>query len=210
MSASTKAGLSRDIIAGAALDITDDGGLDGLSMRKLGNQLGVEAMSLYHYVANKDDLLDAVLDRLYAEIELPVDVPDEQWETAIRLGLQSFHDVLVSHEAALSLFSGRPAKSKDAFAVLMWAHNRFLLVGLDAVRAQQALYFAVSFVMGHVASELGTMALIRNEAGFDSDNVDDPEVAEFIRQTQHLTGADMFSAGLDAVVAGLRSAYNLP
>lgn len=206
----TKSGLSREVIARAALALTDEGGLDQLSMRKLGGQLGVEAMSLYHYVDNKDDLLDAVLDGLYSEIELPVDVPAEDWETAIRIGLRSFHKVLVGHRAALELFSARPAKSKEALDVLLWSYNRFTSVGLDLAQAQHALHFAVSFVMGHVAFELGTLALIRDGKGLDPDEVDDPVAAEFIRQSRQITGDDMFASGLNAVVAGLRSTYRLP
>jgi AcrR family transcriptional regulator len=210
MSANTRPGLSREVIARAALDLTDDGGLAELSMRKLGNQLGVEAMSLYHYVANKDDLLDAVLDSLYAEIELPFDVPEDDWETAIRRGLGAFYDVLVRHQAALALFSGRPARSTEAFHVLMWAHNRFVLVGLDTEQAQLALHFAVAFVMGHAASELGTLALLREGVGVDPDELADPLAAQFVRQTRYINSRDQFDAGLEAVVAGLRSLYDLP
>ena len=206
----TRAGLSRDLIAEAALALTDEGGLEELSMRKLGNQLGVEAMSLYHYVANKDDLLDAMLDRLYAEIDLPRHVPDDDWEAAIRDGLRAFHEVLVRHQAALPLFAGRPAVSAEAFDVLMWARNRFLLVGLGVEQAQHALHFAVSFVMGHTANELGTMSLLRDGAIVDPDDLPDQAAADFIRQTRHITQHEQFEAGLDAVVAGLRSAYQLP
>lgn len=210
MTATTRPGLSRDVIARAALVLTDDGGLDELSMRKLGTQLGVEAMSLYHYVKNKDDLLDAVLDGLYAEIDLPRDVPEHEWEPAVRGGLRSFHDVLIQHQAALELFSRRPAKSPQALDVLLWSYTRFTAVGLDVVQAQTALHFAVSFVIGHVAFELGTLALIRDGQGLDPDDVDDPVAAEFIRESRNITSDDMFEAGLDAVVAGLRAVYQLP
>ena len=179
-------------------------------MRKLGHQLGIEAMLLYHYVTNKDDLLDAILDCLYAEIELPLDVPDDDWETAVRRGLRSFHGVLVGHKAALQLFSGRPAKSPEAFNVRLWWYNRFIAVGLDERQARLALDFGVSFVMGHVASEMGTLALIRDGEVFDPDEMDDPAAAEFIRQTCDISSEEMFEAGVEAVVAGLRSAYKLP
>jgi AcrR family transcriptional regulator len=206
----TRTGLSRDVVASEALALTDRGGLGELSMRKLGQQLGVEAMSLYHYVANKDDLLDAILDQLYAEIELPRDVPDDDWEQAIRRGLRAFHDVLVRHQAALPLFAGRPARSAEALEVLMWAHNRFVLVGLAPEQAHHAVHFAVAFVMGHAATELGTMALLKSGADVDPGDIADPVAAEFVRQTRTVSRDDQFEAGLESVVAGLRTAYDLP
>lgn len=207
-----RGGLSRDVIARTALALTDEEGLGGLSMRKLGNQLGVEAMSLYHYVANKDDLLDAMLDCLYAEIELPRDVPDDDWEQAIRRGLSAFHQVLVRHPAALSLFAGRPARSARALEVLMWAHSRFVLVGLEPVVAHHALHFAVSFVMGHSATELGTMALLRSGELPEIDPADlaDADTADFVHVMQGIDRDQQFEAGLDAVVSGLRTAFKLP
>jgi len=167
-------------------------------------------MSLYHYVDNKDDLLDAMLDSLYAEIELPVDVPDEDWESAIRRGLHSFHDVLVRHPAALELFASRPGKSEHSLRILLWCYGRFQSVGLDVAQSVKALHFGVSFVMGHVASELGAMASIAAGDGIDLEAIEDRALAELITQRRTVTSGQMFNAGLEAVVAGLRAAFELP
>ncbi len=198
------------MIARTALALTDKEGLAGLSMRKLGGLLGVEAMSLYHYVTNKDDLLDAVLDCLFEEIELPRHIPDDDWELATRGGLRSFRSVLVRHRAALELFASRPGKSAAAFDVLSWSHSRFQLVGLDVAKSCQAFHFAVSFVMGHVATEMGTMALLRDGKGVDPEMVDDPAVRALMIEHRTISSDVMFESGLDAVVAGLRALYQLP
>lgn len=205
-----RAALSRELIARTALALTDEAGLAGLSMRKLGNELGVEAMSLYHYVDNKDDLLDAVLDTLFGEVELPLDVPDDNWELAVRRGFRSFHEVLVRHPAAVELFASRPAKSEQALRVLLWSFGRFQAVGLDGSRSAKAFHVAVSFVMGHVAFELGAMALIRAGGGTDIDQVDDPELRRLIQGQRDVDSNDLFEAGLDVVVEGLRAAFELP
>lgn len=211
MAVTEREALNRVRIARAALELTDEVGLPGLSMRKLGAALGVEAMSLYHHVANKDDLLDAVLEQLYLDIELPTHLPDDDWETAVRLGLKAFLDVLIGHPAALELFSMRPAPSTEAFDVLFWAFTRFQNVGLGLVEANHALHFAVSFVMGFAAAETGSMALMRSgKGGIDPADIDDPEVAASVREMQRVTGDEMFQSGLDAVVAGLRASYDLP
>ena len=67
--------LSRERVLRAAIALADQGGLESLSMRKLGQELGVEAMSLYHHVANKDDLLDGIVDAVTSEIEVPSSEP---------------------------------------------------------------------------------------------------------------------------------------
>jgi AcrR family transcriptional regulator len=68
--------LSRDRVIAAGVALADESGIAALSMRKLGERLGVEAMSLYKHVGNKDDLLDGMVDGVFAELELPSDQPD--------------------------------------------------------------------------------------------------------------------------------------
>ena len=63
--------LSRERVLTAAIGLADDGGIESLTMRKLARALGVEAMSLYNHVANKGDLVDAIVDRVISEIDLP-------------------------------------------------------------------------------------------------------------------------------------------
>jgi AcrR family transcriptional regulator len=199
--------LSRNRIATAALELIDREGLTGLSMRKLGGALGVEAMSLYHYVRNKDDLLDAVVDLLYLEIELPR-VDEHDWEAAIRQGLRSFRSILLRHPAALELFATRPARSPASFSVLFWAHGRFRSVGLDLADAHAALHFAVSFAMGHVWTVSGTLSELRTAVPVDFELTADE--AEFAAHGATVSPDELFERGLDSVVAGLRARFALP
>ncbi|MEM7272649.1 MAG: TetR/AcrR family transcriptional regulator C-terminal domain-containing protein [Actinomycetota bacterium] len=199
--------LTRELIAETALRLTDEDGLSGLSMRKLGAELGVEAMSLYHYVSNKDDLLDAVLDRLYAEIELPRDIPDDDWERATREGLASFNQVLLRHQAALELFATRSASTPASHEVLYWSYRRFEVVGLTPEESVLALRSAVSFVMGHAVSEFGVLG--RGEQ-FDLSTIADPEVQTFLTVGREVDGTRSFEWGIDLVVAGLRAVFDLP
>src|SRR5919106_6884880 len=74
--------LTRETVLQAALRLADDSGIESLSMRKLARELGVEAMSLYNHVTNKDDLLDGMVDLVFGEIGLPE--PEEDWKTAMR------------------------------------------------------------------------------------------------------------------------------
>ncbi|MGH1493642.1 MAG: TetR/AcrR family transcriptional regulator [Acidimicrobiales bacterium] len=199
--------LSRELIAETALRLTDEVGLAGLSMRRLGAELGVEAMSLYHYVSNKEDLLDAVLERLYSEIDLPLDVPDDKWEVALRGGLSAFNDVLLAHPGAVQLFTTRPATSTAAIKVLHWAYQRFELRGLTPAQAAAAFRFSVAYVMGRASMELGSSPEVPTDESLQMAGVADPAHRAFLLEHGKLSAAELFDTGLDLVVAGLRTTY---
>ena len=93
--------LSRERVLRAAIELADERGIDALSMRRLGQRLGVEAMSLYNHVANKEDLLGGMLDLVVQAIEVPP--RDAHWKAAIRHTAMSFHEVLRRHPWAASL-----------------------------------------------------------------------------------------------------------
>ena len=97
--------LSRDRVVAAALALADDGGVEALSMRKLADDLGVKAMSLYNHVANKEDLLDAIVDAAMAEI---ADPPAEaQWSRQVREIAISAHETLLRHHWVVGLGARR-------------------------------------------------------------------------------------------------------
>lgn len=87
--------LSRERVLHTALRLADEGGLEAISMRKLAQELGVQAMSLYNHVANKEDILDGIVDMAIAEIEVPDLTTD--WKTAMRKRAISAHEVLLRH-----------------------------------------------------------------------------------------------------------------
>ena len=97
--------LSRDRVLRAAVALADDGGIESLSMRKLGGELGFEAMSLYNHVANKDDLLNGMIDAVFSEIDLPSGEGD--WITAMRDRSISAREVLSRHPWATALMDSR-------------------------------------------------------------------------------------------------------
>src|SRR3990170_5794860 len=90
-----RAGLSREQVLSAAVLYADREGLGSLSMQRLGEELGVEAMSLYTYVSGKGDLLDGMVDAVFAEIELPG--PRTRWRNAVRRRTVSAREVLRRH-----------------------------------------------------------------------------------------------------------------
>ena len=86
--------LSRELVLQTAIRLADQGGLESLSMRKLGQELGVEAMALYYHFANKDEIVDGIVDLVFGEIELPVAGAD--WKAAMRRRAISLRDVLAA------------------------------------------------------------------------------------------------------------------
>ncbi|WP_009634270.1 TetR/AcrR family transcriptional regulator C-terminal domain-containing protein [Synechocystis sp. PCC 7509] len=97
--------LSRERVLDAALYLADEGGIEALSMRKLAEELGVKAMSLYNHVANKDDVLDGIVDLAIAEIDLPNLEID--WKLAMRRRANSAHEMLLRHPWSTMLIVSR-------------------------------------------------------------------------------------------------------
>jgi len=114
MSTKARLPLSRDRILQAALELADEHGVESLSMRKLGQALGFEAMSLYNHVANKDDVLNGLLDLVLDETEPPA--PEDEWDVAVRRSAISVHDALRRHPWAAPLLMSeahiRPARMR--------------------------------------------------------------------------------------------------
>jgi len=100
--------LTRERVLRAAIVLADQVGIELLSMRKIGQELGVEAMSLYNHVANKDDLLDGMLDVLVSEIEVPA---GGDWRTAMRGSILSARALMLRHPWAPRLIASRPRSS---------------------------------------------------------------------------------------------------
>ena len=103
--ATARTPLTREAVLRAAVSIADAQGLDALSMRALGAALGVQAMSLYKHVANKDAILDAIVDVVVGEIELPSRA--DPWKLGMRRRALSAHAVLLRHPWACGLMMSR-------------------------------------------------------------------------------------------------------
>ncbi|MEU4171452.1 TetR/AcrR family transcriptional regulator [Streptomyces sp. NPDC026665] len=116
----TRETLTRQRVLHAAVELANAGGLETLSMRKLGEAVGVEAMSLYNHVANKEDLLDGMIDLVFGEVELPT--PGDDWQQAMRQRAISMRHVLSRHRWAIGLMESRstpgPATLRHHDAVL--------------------------------------------------------------------------------------------
>jgi AcrR family transcriptional regulator len=142
--------LNRDRVLQAALALADAGGFDGLSMRKLAGQLGVVPMALYKHVADKDELLDGMVDLVFAEVEVP---GDRDWKTAMRVRARSMRDVLRRHPWAIGRMetgTPGPANLRHHDAVLACLHRG---AGFPFRTAVHAYSLMDSYIYGFVLQD---------------------------------------------------------
>lgn len=143
--------LTRDRVLRAAVKLADKGGLASLSMRRLGGALGVEAMSLYKHVTDKDDILDGVVDAVFGEIGLPA--ADADWRTAMRERAISARQVLLHHPWAIGLLDSRrnagPATIRHHDAVI----GSLRRSGFSIEMAAHAFSLLDSYIYGFALQE---------------------------------------------------------
>jgi AcrR family transcriptional regulator len=164
-----RAPLSRERAVEVAMALADAGGLEQLTMRSLAKALGVEAMSLYHHAANKDDILDGMVDRIFGEIELPALAAE--WKEAMRRRAHSARAVLLRHPWALQLMESRAvpgaANLKHHDAVIGCLRNSGFSVELTA----HAYSVLDAYVYGFVHTELQLPFDTGEEAKEVADNI---------------------------------------
>jgi AcrR family transcriptional regulator len=212
--------LSRQRILRAAVRLADEGGIESLTMRKLARKLGVEAMSLYNHVANKDDLVDGMVDLVVGEIELP---EAGEWDAAIREAAISAHEIFMRHPWACSLVMV-PGRSRTFLTprlrYMEWLLGRFRDAGFSPELTYHAYHTVDSHILGFTLWELGHAAGARQLA--DGENLADVAAAWIPRlreggfahlaehAEQHLRGAvegpSEFEFGLDLILDGLKRA----
>jgi AcrR family transcriptional regulator len=142
--------LSRERVLGTAVKLADSSGIAGLTMRKLGEALGVEAMSLYNHVAHKADLLDGMVDLVFGEIDLPTDAG---WRTAMRVRAVSARQVLARHRWAIGLMESRTSPGPATLR----HHDRVLGIlrgaGFTVALAAHAFSLLDSYIYGFALQE---------------------------------------------------------
>ena len=144
--------LNRERVLTAALALADEEGIESLTMRRLGQALGVEAMSLYNHVANKEDLLDGIIDMVFAEIELPA--AGAEWKSAMGDRARSLRAALVRHRWAIGLMDSRtspgPATLRHHDAVIGCSRK----AGFSIEMSAHAFSLIDSYVYGFVLQEV--------------------------------------------------------
>lgn len=202
--------LSRDAVVDAALRLVDTQGFDALTMRSLAGELGVVAMALYRHVTDKRDLVDAVLDRAMARVELPG--ADSPWRDGMVVLARSVRSTLLDHPGMVAPLLAEPRIGFNALTV----RERSIAVlrgnGFRGDVAERATSLVLTYAIGFVALEVP-----RRRAGYAPDGSAEPHLqaafdlpVELFPNTVELgTRAGMFVSdkqfefGLDRIIAGL-------
>ena len=201
--------LSKDRVLRVAIALADEGGIGSLSMRKLGQQLGVEAMSLYNHVANKDAILDGMVDVVVAEIDLPAEGAD--WKTAMRRRAISAHAILVRHPWASSLIVSRVNVGPAMLRYVDSTLGALREAGFSYALVDRAWNAMDSYIYGFTLQELNFPFQPEEYADVAADyrpqiSADDypylAELTELVMGDQHDGVAD-FEFGLDLILDGL-------
>ena len=161
---SVRGSLSRERIAEAALAMIDRYGVDGLALRKLAQALGCEAMSLYHHVQDKDDLLDAVMDRLLSEWELaPLDSAEPR--RLMRQAADSYRAIAQRHPRAFALLTSRRFNTPYALQVLEHMLGILARAGLPAAECARGFRIIGGFLNGLLLAEAAVQGVGRAASG---------------------------------------------
>lgn len=218
-------GLTRERVLDAAITLADTHGIDGLTMRRLGEALGVQAMALYNHVEHKDDLLDAMVDRVAESIVLPPDVPAAQaaghWAEHARRRALAAHAVLIGHPWVAPLWASRlalgPARMRSMDAALANLRRAGFPPGL----LDQAYHTIENHILGHAMQaqafplEPEQMQEVGEAFLRTFPSAEYPELAAHIRHHLEPTtdageGDDGFAFGLELILDGLERLRSAP
>ena len=201
--------LSRDRILRTAVALADEHTIEALTMRRLAQALGVEAMSLYYHVARKDQLLDGMLDLVFAEMELPTESAD--WRPGIRACALSAHHTLLRHPWACGLITGTanpsPARLRWMNAVL--GHLR--RAGFSAEATHHAYHALDSHIVGFTLWVLPYLAIQRERPDFARQVIEQLPLADLPHLAEHIDfhladrpgDTSEFDFGLELILDGL-------
>jgi len=202
-----RAPLSRERVLRAAVALADQSGIESLTMRQLGQKLGVEAMSLYNHVANKDDILDGIVDLVLGDIDVPA--TGTKWKTAMRHRAISAHEVLLAHPWAAVLIMSRynigPGMTRYLDATL----GRLREGGFSIEGALDAWNTLDSHLYGFTLQELNLPFEVEEAQQVSADVLTQlpadefPHVAEVITEIMHSGRTENFEFGLDLILDGL-------
>ncbi len=145
--------LSRERIIDAALVLIDSEGLDAFTMPRLAQDLGVGTMSLYRHVTAKEDLLEAVVERLVSGVVVPAGAPDD-WEHRVVGYLRSLREQALRHPALARILASRGLTVPPVFEQLETIHAILRAAGFSKLDAVRAFYSLLTYVFGYVLWEL--------------------------------------------------------
>jgi TetR/AcrR family tetracycline transcriptional repressor len=214
--AASRERLTRPRVVAAALAIVDRDGLDGLTMRALGHELGVDPMAAYHWFPNKPAILQGVGEAILAEISLPAADPDVSWLEVARGMGREYRAALLRHPNALPVASTQPVMTPRGFELIERSAAALAAGGLKPGAALEAINTVAAFVIGSAVVEAGVTpgaepvpqeAIMASYASVDA--VRFPTMVAAMAEANELLADDQaqFETAIDAIVRGLEVSF---
>jgi AcrR family transcriptional regulator len=207
-----RAPLTRDRVLRAALELADEGGTAALTMQRIGRRLGVEAMSLYRHVRNKDDILEGIVDLVFAEMEPPASDSGGDWRLQVVRRAHATRRVLGRHPWAIGLLESRdspgPATLKHREETIGILRRAGFSVEITAHAHAVLDSFIYGFALQEVSRPFRTtvteLTASRPEARLDPDNYPHlVEMAEMYTLRADYDFGDEFQRGLNLILDGV-------
>lgn len=182
--------LTTEQIVTAAIALLDEEGLDAVTMRGIGARLGVAAMSLYRHVPNRDAILAAIVNRLFATALAGFD-PGPTWAQAVTRFAVAYRRMLLDHPHAVPLLATYPVDVESSLPLLAGVLDRFTAAGIEQDESLIVIQSVGVYVLGHALAQVGT------PPGSDAPAPPpDPAALDFYER--------WFTTGLDAIVTGFQ------
>jgi AcrR family transcriptional regulator len=204
--------VTRERALSTALALADAEGIDSLTMRRLARELGIEAMSLYHHVASKGDILDGIVDLVMGEIEVPPTGTD--WKTAMRHRAHSAHRVLLAHPWAATLVTSRINIGIGMTRYLEATFGRLMEGGFSVTDALDAWHALDSHIYGFTLQELtlpfdvDQTQQVSDAALASFDAAQFPHLVQVMTEVAQHGRVEDFDFGLDLLLDGLERRLN--
>jgi AcrR family transcriptional regulator len=209
--------LTRDRVVEAALRVMDQEGLEAVSMRRVAREVGVEAMSLYHHVEDKEDLLDGICEHVMAGFDFPE--PTGDWAEDCRRGARAWRRLLQAHPNVMRLFAEQrgPVRSIDSMRPTEYALRLLKEGGLSDRDTAQAFHAFGGYIQGFVMMELGSIAggsdeeHLKMHAELTASLPDEfPALRAVSRHFAECDPDEQFEFGLDLLIRGLEAKAHRP
>jgi AcrR family transcriptional regulator len=205
--------LTRQRVIRTALRIMDEEGLESVTMRRIGRELSVEAMSLYNHVQDKEDILDGVCEEVLAEFRVP---ESRDWGEAARMGAREYRRLLLAHPNVITLMSDRegPLTNPDSLRAYEFALDLFRSLGLSEADSVKAFHAFGGYILGYVTMELGPMLggpeddaqlQAHQKMAAVLQSADLPRLREALPHFMDCDVEEQFEFGLDLLIDGLRA-----
>lgn len=210
--ARSKPPLTRGRILESALELIEREGASALSMRRLAAELDAGAMSLYHYVPSRNDLLDGLSETMVRQVEVEAESAQGEvdWRQALRSFAAGIRAVAHAHPQAFQLVGMRPLNTPEALPPIEAVLSALRLAGFDEEKAFYAYRATVAYARGYALAETGGFTFEpggdgerRHLTPLDLDPEAFPNVAEVGAQLHAFDRDAAFTYGLDALIAGI-------